>query len=90
MMDVNSPCPSCGAHPMSTLKRPDGSLELRCATCGMVLIVPMPSATNADLVRRAEKMELALRACTADQLDCATALAQLEKRVEKLEGGKVE
>jgi hypothetical protein len=75
---------------MSTLKRPDGSLELRCATCGMVLIVPMPSASNADLVCRVEKLELAVRAATADVLDYAKLLHVVEERVSKLEGGKVE
>jgi exonuclease VII small subunit len=35
-------------------------------------------------------MEIGLRACVSDQLDFATSMAQLEKRVEKLEGGKVE
>jgi hypothetical protein len=55
----------------------------------MVLIVPMPSASNADLVCRVEKLELAVRAATADVLDYAKLLHVVEERVSKLEGGKV-
>ena len=90
MLDDKSPCPSCGAHPMLTLRRQDGALELRCGSCGLRLDVPAVPTNVSDLLVRVERCELALRSTVGDRLDFATRLAQIEKRVEKLEGGKVE
>jgi hypothetical protein len=89
MLDDKSPCPSCGAHPMLTLRRQDGTLELRCGSCGVHLDVP-PAPTGVDLAVRVGRFELMLRSINGDQLDFAKRLAQIESRVEKLEGGKVE
>jgi hypothetical protein len=91
MMDENNTaCPGCGASPMTSVKRDDGAHELRCRFCGGLLILPAANPQMADAMKRIEKLELAIRACTADQLDFAKAVSKVEKRVEKLEGGKVE
>lgn len=91
MMDENNTaCPGCGASPMTSVKRDDGAHELRCRFCGGLLILPAANPKMADLMKRIEKLELALRAACADQLDFAMRLSKVGQRVEKLEGGKVE
>lgn len=89
MDENNTACPNCGASPMAVVKREDGARELRCRFCGGLMILPA-NQQAADMAKRLEKAELAVRATIADVTDYAKRLQDVERRVEKLEGGKVE